>query len=341
MIARLLLGAGVVVTALGLGAPVIVSSLTARGEGPASYRDGRGASVGGDDGESENHGPAAEGSRRSEETAEAGFLGVVVALQSVDLSARFDGTLERLNVHVGDHVTGGTALARLDSRSASRDLAIAEASLRGAEAEHDRSVIELEDASDRRARLHLIPELVPREQLTAAESQEKVAAARLRSAVADLAGKRARIEQLKETLRDAQIVAPFDGTIAARYVDSGTTVNRSAPIVRLISQASLVIRFAVPEDQAAGVAVGREVIVCVASAGVTTNGVIESIAPEIDAALRMVVVEARLTGNAGRTAVIPSGATARVLLTANPNHQGQGAAGAPPQHLKSPRGPRT
>jgi len=317
MITRLILGAGAVVTAFGLGAPVMISSLQ-----PTPHDTLRPRAS------SESHSGSPQGSRRSEETAEAGFLGVVVALQSVEVSAKFDGTLERLNVHVGDHVTGGTAIARLDSRSVARDLAMAEASLRGAEAEHDRSVVELEDASDRRARLHLIPDLVPREQLTAAESQEKVAAARLRSAVADLAGKRARIEQLKETLRDTQIVAPFDGTIAARYVDSGTTVGRSTPIVRVISQASLVIRFAVPEEQAAGVAVGREVTVCVPSAGVTANGVIESIAPEIDAALRMVVVEARLTGNPGRAAAIPSGAIARVLLAVNPNRPSRAIAGA-------------
>ena len=207
-----------------------------------------------------------------------------------------------LDVHVGDHVKGGTPIARLDSRSVARDLAMAEASLRVAEAEHDRLVIELGDASDRRARLHSIPELVPREQLAAADSQEKIAAARLRGSVAELAGKRARTDQLREMLRDAQIVAPFDGTIAARYVDSGTTVSRSTPIVRVISPTSLVIRFAVPEEQAAGVAVGREVIVRVASADLTADGVIESIAPEIDAALRMVVVEARLTANGGRTA---------------------------------------
>ena len=69
--------------------------------------------------------------------------------------------------------------------------------------------------------------------------------------------------------RDAQIVAPFDGTIAARYVDSGANVSRSTPIVRVISPASLVIRFAVPEEQAADIAVGREVMVHVASADLT------------------------------------------------------------------------
>jgi multidrug resistance efflux pump len=199
---------------------------------------------------------------------------------------------------------------------------MAEAFLRVAEAEHDRLVIELEDAADRRERLHRIPDLVAREQLTAADSQEQVATARLRGSDADLAGKRERTNQLREMLRDADIVAPFDGTIAARYVDPGATVSRSAPIVRLISPTSLVIRFAVPEDQAADIAVGREVIVCVASVAVTMAAVIERIAPEIDAALRMVVVEARLAG-AGRTNTIPSGAVARVLLPADSEQQGQ------------------
>ena len=58
----------------------------------------------------------------------------------------------------------------------------------------------------------------------------------------------------------------------------------------MISPTSVVVRFAVPEEQAAGIAVGREVIVRVASEGVNAKAVVESIAPEIDAALRMVVV---------------------------------------------------
>ena len=153
-------------------------------------------------------------------------------------------------------------------------------------------------------------------------SQEQISAARLRGSDADLAGKRERIDQLREMLRDAHIVAPFDGTIAARYVDPGATVSRSAPIVRVISPTSLVIRFAVPEEQAADIALGRKVIVRVASMDATMGAVIESIAPEIDAALRMVVVEARLAG-AGRTDTIPSGAVARVLLSPDTNQRDQ------------------
>jgi RND family efflux transporter MFP subunit len=311
MSSQLLLGASVAVVAVGLSGAVLFST---RGPVP----DGKPGPVLAFEGTTH----AGEEAGEAERTGEAGFLGVVVALQSVELSARFDGTLERLDVHVGDRVRRGTPIARLEDRSVARDLAMAEASLRVAEAEHDRLVIELEDAADRRERLHRIPDLVAREQLTAANSQEQVAAARLRGSEADLAGKRERADQLREMLRDAQIVAPFDGTIAARYVDPGATVSRSAPIVRVISPASLVIRFAVPEEQAAEIALGREVIVRVASMDATMGAVIESIAPEIDAALRMVVVEARLAGT-GRTDTIQSGAVARVLLREDTSQQGQ------------------
>ena len=309
MINEILVGAGIVLVAAGLAAPTIVSS-----RGPASeipFRPALKASP-----------PAAIADTAGEGAATgeaAGFLGVVVALQSVDLSARFDGTLERLDVQVGDHVKGGAAIGHLDGRSIARDLAMAEAALRVAEAEHDRLMIEQADASDRAARLHSIAELVSREQLAAADSLEQVASARLRGSVADLAGKRARTDQLRETSHDTQIIAPFDGIIAARYVDAGTTVSRSAPIVRLISPDSLVIRFAVPEEQASGIATGRRVIVQVASAGLTANGRIERIAPEIDAALRMVVVEARLSPSGDRPPAIPSGAAARVRFAPDPD----------------------
>jgi hypothetical protein len=81
-----------------------------------------------------------------------------------------------------------------------------------------------------------------------------------------------------------------------------------------------VIRFAVPEEQAAGVAVGRQVSVHVPSVDLTAECVIESVAPDIDAALRMVVAEARF--NAHRTHTIPSGALARVRFMGVPNEGG-------------------
>jgi RND family efflux transporter MFP subunit len=310
MINQLLLGAGVAVMAIGFGAQAMVSTLgsTTRTEPPPVWVS-----------EDDTH--VVDRTGEAERSGEAGFLGVVIARQSVELSARFDGTLERLNVQVGDHVKSGTPIARLDSRSIARDLAIAEAAVRVAEADHDRLLIEFEDSAARRERLHGISELVSREQLAGADVQEQMAAARLRGSVADLAGKRAQTDQLKERVRDVDIVAPFEGTIAARYVDAGTTVSRSTPIVRLISPTSVVVRFAVPEEQAAGVAVGREVTVRVRSAGLTVAGVIASIAPEIDAALRMVVVEARLIAVPGHPDTVPSGATARVLISTDPSHQ--------------------
>jgi multidrug efflux pump subunit AcrA (membrane-fusion protein) len=136
-------------------------------------------------------------------------------------------------------------------------------------------------------------------------------------------------------LQDTQILAPFDGTIAARYVDPGTTVSRSTPIVRVISPTSLVVRFAVPEEQAAGVAVGRKVIVRVTSVDLTADAVVERIVPEIDAALRMVVVEARMAANGDRTHPIPSGAIARVLFPTDSNDRGRATAIGTP--LISPR----
>lgn len=305
MINPLLLGAGLAVVALGLSAPALMSSRDPSLEAHARQVAAAAPDV-----------PAIPSAPSADHDVDDGYLGVVVALQSVELSARFDGTLERIDVHVGDHVRGGMPVARLDSRSIARDLAIAEASLQVAEADHDRLSIELDEAASRKTRLQSVAELYPREQIAAAKSQEEVASARLRGSVADRTGKRARIDQLREMLRDAQIVAPFDGTIAARHVDVGSTVSRSTPIVRMISPASLVIRFAVPEGEAAGVAVGRQVRVRVESAAITATATIESIVPEIDAALRMVVVEARVSAPGGREPAIPSGAIARVSLAA-------------------------
>ena len=75
MIKHLLRGACVAVVAIGLSAPAIVSS-----RGQTAERKPRPVPP------LETYAPVADGARRAGQTDDTGFLGVVVALQSVELS---------------------------------------------------------------------------------------------------------------------------------------------------------------------------------------------------------------------------------------------------------------
>jgi RND family efflux transporter MFP subunit/mersacidin/lichenicidin family type 2 lantibiotic len=251
----------------------------------------------------------------SASVSDVDFVGVIVPRRSLDLAAKFDGRIEAVAVRLGDRVKQGSVIATQDSRSLEQDIAMAEASLRAAQAEHDRLAIELAESTSHVNRLRGISDLVPAEQLASAVSQEKVAAARLQTSVAEAAERHARVDQLRETLSDAQIRAPFDGTIAARYVEPGTTIGRGTPVARLIDSTDLGVRFAIPEELVPAARGGVVVRVGVAPT-LVLNATIENVAPEVDASLRMVVVEGRLSNIASPPINVPSGTVVRITFAA-------------------------
>jgi len=69
------------------------------------------------------------------EPAHKGWLGVVVARESVDVTADSQGRLQAVYVSIGDRVKRGDRIASLDTRIAAQDLEMARSSLRGDEAD--------------------------------------------------------------------------------------------------------------------------------------------------------------------------------------------------------------
>ena len=72
-------------------------------------------------------------------TASVTGTGSLVPMAQANVNFRVAGTLTEIDVHVGDHVTTGQTLARVDSTSESQALAAAQANLQVAEASVCRS----------------------------------------------------------------------------------------------------------------------------------------------------------------------------------------------------------
>jgi len=249
----------------------------------------------------------------------AGLLGLVVAPQTVDVTAQLDGRLLAVVVRAGDHVERGALLARLDGRNARQELAMARAELATAEAERERARLDVAQAAERVARRDTVVQLpseavgtVSQEELSSSKYQHRIAEAKLASAEAAVAQKRARFEQVVLMVREGALRAPFDGVVVVRYVDAGSTVHRGTPVVRLLESGELKVRFAIPEESADDVQIGSAVQVAVGSE--TLSAAVEKIAPEVDAASRMVFAEASLSLPESPRHRVRSGQVARVLI---------------------------
>ncbi len=203
-------------------------------------------------------------------TEPSGFLGVVLTGESVEIASKGEGRLEAVFAKPGDRVKHGDAVAQLDVRTQREELAVAMAQLR-------------------EARLRLARR-VPLARGVGAISSEELSEAR--SAVLQ---SEARVRQLQQLVAEARVVAPFDGVIAARYLDVGSVVAPGRPIMRLIGHGDPKVRFAIPEDKLGDVSPGVKVKVHVSTPSADLEGVIDSVSPEVDAGTRVALGVAKLT----------------------------------------------
>jgi RND family efflux transporter MFP subunit len=203
-------------------------------------------------------------------TEPSGFLGVILTGETVEVASKGEGRLEAVFVKPGAEVKRGDTLAQLDVRTQREELAVAQAQLR-------------------EARLRLMRRL-PLARGVGAISSEELSESR--SAVLQA---EARVRQLQQLVAEARVVAPFDGVVAARYLDVGSVVAPGRPLVRLLGHGDPKVRFAIPEDKLAAVAPGARVKVHVTTPAGELEGVVDSVSPEVDAGTRVALGVARLT----------------------------------------------
>ena len=257
--------------------------------------------------------------------SESGFLGVVLATQTVEVAPRINGRVETVHVRMGERVDANALIASLDTALIRHDLNMGEAKLRVAGADQSKAKTELTQAKDE------LDALVPLKnsghisarELASAQYKHDSALASFDAARARVNEAEAQVQQLKQTLADAQIRAPFRGVISDRYVDPGAMVGPSNPIVRLVSADNLRVRFAVPEETAGAIALGQAIEAQVAALNEPLSGVVENIAPEVDIASGFVYAEGRIESSsiAGLKKPVPSGSVARVSII-GPTHTG-------------------
>jgi multidrug resistance efflux pump len=77
--------------------------------------------------------------------------------------------------------------------------------------------------------------------------------------------------------------------------------------VRLISAGDLLVRAAVPPEEARRLKVGDPVAIDVRAQGFRLAGTLQRIAPEVDAASQMVLIEVRLAPAAGTESRLQTG----------------------------------
>jgi len=149
------------------------------------------------------------------------FDGTLRPRRDIALGFKTGGRVVALGVQVGDHVRAGQVLARLSSGEAIADTGQARAELAAASAE----AIRAGDSARRASGLDGIGAL------SAADVRDRALIASAATAKRDAA--RATFEHSRATLADTLLIAPADGIVTERAVESGTVVDAGSAVVWL------------------------------------------------------------------------------------------------------------
>ncbi len=255
--------------------------------------------------------PISDGKQHTDDT---GYVGVIFARQSADIVARSEGTLQSISANLGDRLKAGDVIAQIDSNAVTQQLEMAEATLRSAQADQRHEELEFKDAQVRYRRREELAEedLISKEDLATARVQVDRAEAKLQAAQARVAEQMAHLNDVKGAVANTVIRAPFDGTVAARYLDAGAVVRFGTPVISLMRPEDLWVRFAIPETKRARLIIGSVVHFQLEGSSVSIPVTIEYVAPSITADSQELLVEARLNVPAALQDQIKPGTSGRV-----------------------------
>ena len=108
---------------------------------------------------------------------------------------------------------------------------------------------------------------------------------------------KAQAAKVKESLEDFKVTAPWPGVISKVLVTDGNFVSPRTPLIELYDPASLVLRFSLPEAQAAQMKIGMPVEYQLdAYPGKAMRAKINRIYPELDRKMRTLTLEAESEG---------------------------------------------
>jgi len=169
---------------------------------------------------------------------ERAFPGRAKAAQEVNRSFRVSGPLIAFSVKVGDKISKGDLLARIDPQDY-------ETTLRTVQGQYGR---EAANAKRAQADLSRLESIYKKD--SGATSQAAIdRASQLRdSSRAGLRSLEASVKKAKDQLSYTYLKAPFDGVIAETYVENFETVVAKQPILRLLDATSIEFAISVPEN---------------------------------------------------------------------------------------------
>jgi HlyD family secretion protein len=164
------------------------------------------------------------------------IVGNLIGAATVEVVPKVGGRLQSVNVRLGDPVTRGQLIAKIEDfeiqeqvKQAAASYEVAAATVRQREAD-----LKFSETSLERARNLFGRQLLPRQSLDDAEATHQASAAQVDLARAQFAQAGARLNELKISLANTLIASPVNGFVGKRYLDAGGFASTNAPVVSVV-----------------------------------------------------------------------------------------------------------
>ncbi len=166
------------------------------------------------------------------------FSGVVEAADSSSISFEVAGNVQEVRVDVGDKITKGQVLAKLDKRTYKLNV-------QAAEAEVGRAKVQLADKRKDLDRFQRINKQDPGAVSQASIDQSQAA---VDSAIQYVDLTKSQLKLAQRDVEKTVLRAPFDGVIANRYIDPFAEVARGQKCFDMYENTGMEVAVSIPED---------------------------------------------------------------------------------------------
>lgn len=172
------------------------------------------------------------------------FSGLVAAVDSSDLSFEVAGQVASVAVDIGDDVKKGQVLTVLDPEPYQLEVAANKAGLLKANDNVTRAKAEYE----RQKRIY--------DQGAGAKRFVEVSEYSYKAAKSEVNHNRAKLDLAKRNLRKTELLSPYDGTIAGRFVQPHEEVRAGQKVLAIDAKGAMEVRLAVPETSINRIRIG-------------------------------------------------------------------------------------
>ncbi|GGH08943.1 MexH family multidrug efflux RND transporter periplasmic adaptor subunit [Alsobacter metallidurans] len=220
-------------------------------------------------------------------------IGSARAEQGVELAVETGGVVKDIRFSANQHFNKGDLVVQLDDAVERADLADAQAAVKLAESNLERSSTLRQRGFDTQAAYDQV--------------------------VAQLATARARLQRIQAVIEQKGLKAPFGGTIGIPRINPGQYLQTGSVVATYQNLQAMKVDFTVPEQLIAKVKVGQTVRFGVTENDLSKNGKVIGIDPRVDPQTRLVSVQALLDDNRDESVIPGQFLRVRVDLPAEPN----------------------